>query len=187
MYNNKKLKEHLKSATYPLHEWLEESQQFNNLKNNELLEDDYKELLCSLYSLIYPLEQKLKEKKSSFEKEGLNDIDLRLEKTTWLEKDLESLKVKPQNIKPVEFKTLDSFDSLSAALYVIEGSTMGGMQIVKMLNENLPKRYYQGYLQNTMPMWQKFAKWLDETNIDKYEATLAASEVFIILKKLMDR
>lgn len=53
-------------------------------------------------------------------------------------------------------------------LYVIEGSTLGGRMISKMLMPRLPEEatgaftFFQGYGDQTMPMWLLFKEYLDK-------------------------
>lgn len=186
---NSELKQHLKITTYPLHEWLESSPLFDSIKSKELSKEEYIELLKKMAGFISNIEQIIKTYKEEFEKHNLNDIEKRVEKTQWLKDDLKELGIEFSS-KKIEFNTLSSFSSVVGALYVLEGSTMGGMQIVKMMKKNtqedLPTNYYQSYKQETMPMWMAFAKWLDEIDVDKYEVTLGAMETFIKLKKHID-
>ncbi len=190
MKNNDSLKNHLKNATYPLHEWLEEFYLFEKIKKNNLSEEEYIFLLKKFYSFFSIIELIIKNYKNEFVEKKLEDIEKRLEKTKWLIEDLNYLNVEIDNLnikKNIEFKTLNNFASVVGALYVLEGSTMGGMQIVKMIEKNfknnVPNRYYQSYNQDTMNKWLSFSKWLDEVEIDKYETTLGATETFIVLKK----
>ncbi|WP_421716692.1 biliverdin-producing heme oxygenase [Arcobacter arenosus] len=190
MKNNDLLKKHLKNITYPLHEWLEEFYLFEKIKKNNLSEEEYIFLLKKLYIFFNITESIIKKHKNEFEKNKLEDIEQRLQKTKWLVEDLNYLNLDIDNLnikESIEFKTLNSFSSIVGALYVLEGSTMGGMQIVKMIERNfgnnLPNRYYQSYKQDTMNKWLSFSKWLDEVKLDKYEVTLGATETFIILKK----
>lgn len=186
----KQFKEDLKELTFPFHQWLEESEIFDEIKNKTLKKDSYVLLLIKLYQFIQVLEKDISKYKSDFKHHGLNDIEERLEKTKWLKEDLDYLNIKVTN-KNIEFKTLDSFSSAIGALYVIEGSTMGGLQITKMIKsqykEELPLRYYQSYKEQTMPKWVFFAQWLNNTQEDKYNIILCASEIFIQLKKHLEK
>ncbi|WP_072679926.1 biliverdin-producing heme oxygenase [Arcobacter sp. LA11] len=185
------LKSHLKNTTKPLHDWLEFSTIFNEIKDNNLTKERYIFLLIKLYQFIKILEPKIKSFEKQFQENGLLDIKERLEKQLWLEEDLKSFDISlDTNNEKLEFNTLNNLDSIAGALYVLEGSTMGGLQIVKIMTTNfdkdIPLRYYKSYNENTMPMWMSYSNWLDNTNINEYEATLGASEVFIALKKHID-
>jgi heme oxygenase len=182
---NTQLKEHLKTITYPLHEWLENSDIFMDIKNNQITQEKYIELLSKLYDFMRVLEPKIKTFQEDFKKNGLLDIEQRLQKEVWLKEDLDVLGVAAAN-EEVNFSTLNNFHSVVGALYVLEGSTMGGMQIVKMMqnqSEDKALRYYTSYQEQTMQMWTTYAQWLNRTNLNQYEASLGAMEVFIVLKK----
>lgn len=180
------LRDELKNLTANLHTWLEDSKQMQNIKSEELTKEEYINLLSKLYCFIKVLEQNIKKYTDDFKNSGLEDIEQRVLKTTWLKEDLDFYK-KPLNEKEIEFKTLNNFSSIVGALYVIEGSTMGGMQISKILNrhfkENISTQYYESYKEQTMPKWLSFVSWLEKVELDNYDAILGANEVFIQLKK----
>lgn len=180
------LRNELKSLTANLHTWLEDSKQMQNLKSEKLSKEEYINLLSKLYCFIKILEQNIKKYKEDFKNSGLEDIEQRILKTTWLKKDLDFYQI-PLKQKEIEFKTLNNFSSIVGALYVLEGSTMGGMQISKILNkhfkENISAQYYESYKEQTMPKWLSFTAWLEKIKLDNYDAILGANEVFIQLKK----
>lgn len=82
------------------------------------------------------------------------------------------------------------------AMYVLEGSTLGGRGITKMLlkNENLnlqpdQVRFFAGYGESTGPMWMDFLKILnhhttDAVAMEKLVAT--AKETFNLFKNWLD-
>lgn len=74
------------------------------------------------------------------------------------------------------------------ALYVIEGSTLGGQVIARMLKENSHFKitdetlsFFRGYDENTIPMWRAFQMFLNnsfQTPEQITEVTNAAVETF---------
>ena len=78
------------------------------------------------------------------------------------------------------------------ALYVLEGSTLGGQIIKKMLQRNLQRDgepgfgFFTGYAEDTMDRWKKFKAVLDaryNTDEQWHRLAAAANETFIQLKK----
>lgn len=114
------------------------------------------------------------------------DFEDRVQKTNWLEKDLIEFKM-PIIKKNVNFKTLNTFSSVVGALYVLEGSSMGGMQLTKILKlrygENITCEYLQSYKNETIDKWNLFCTWLDNTSLNQHDVLLGASEVFIRLRE----
>lgn len=78
--------------------------------------------------------------------------------------------------------------SACGALYVIEGSTLGGQVIAKMLKENCPfpipdeaLTFFRGYNENTLPMWRAFQTFLNnsfQTPEQMTAVTAVAAETF---------
>lgn len=185
-----RLRDDLKNLTAPLHKWLESSEILTKL-DQELFEiKDYEELLIKLYVFINSVEILVEKHKTELENLGLDDVDLRICKKDLLTTDLALLGVTAKYERDIKFKSLDNVDSIVGALYVIEGSTMGGMKIKPLLEKILPQDspiyFYSGYKEKTMPMWQKFSSWLDNSGVDRYKAILGANEAFIVLKKILD-
>jgi heme oxygenase (biliverdin-IX-beta and delta-forming) len=54
------------------------------------------------------------------------------------------------------------------ALYVMEGSSLGGGHIVKMIRKKLPETdaflFFSGYGEHTVDMWNRFKIYLDQTS-----------------------
>lgn len=187
------LREHLKETTWPLHNWLETSFLLNQLREDFYDEKFYIKLLSKLFILTNIIEDSIILYKDQFIKTGLNDIDMRIQKSKWIREDLKNLGFKDFDKlhKNIEFKTLDSFESLLGALYVLEGSTMGGLKIEPIikqkLSQNTPCRYYSGYKDKIIPMWINYCNYLDSLrDVDFHKVTLCACEVFIKTRKLLD-
>lgn len=77
------------------------------------------------------------------------------------------------------------------ALYVLEGSTLGGKIIAKMLAKNnqvsLPQEalhFFLGYGEKTGPMWTSFVQVLNQQT-DAASITAAANQTFLSLKHWM--
>ena len=81
------------------------------------------------------------------------------------------------------------------ALYVIEGSTLGGIHISKMitkqleLNDTKGLTFFNGYGDDTMNMWSQFKDYLNEqpsNEAEQAEIIAAANETFMKFKLWME-
>lgn len=82
------------------------------------------------------------------------------------------------------------------AMYVMEGSTLGGQIISKMIAKALPGKtddalsFYKGYGENTMPMWIAFKNAMNEhavtADIQK-KVINAANETFLKFSQWVDK
>lgn len=93
----------------------------------------------------------------------------------------------------VDIPIINSIPQALGAMYVLEGSTLGGKVISKMLSKQLPSianslTFFQGYGDDTMGMWQKFKQYLHQMIdvVHHEEAQLAAKETFIKFKTWID-
>ena len=88
-------------------------------------------------------------------------VSKRLGKRHLLEKDLESLNTATQEF-PIPGHALLTDEECWGALYVLEGSSLGGAMIYKQLaerkNRNFPLRFYGAYGSETGAMWSSFRK-----------------------------
>lgn len=82
------------------------------------------------------------------------------------------------------------------ALYVIEGSTLGGQIISKMMAKQLDLQgdigltFFKGYGDNSVPMWNVFKQALNaqtQTQEDVSTVTATANETFLKFKKWIDK
>jgi heme oxygenase (biliverdin-IX-beta and delta-forming) len=91
-------------------------------------------------------------------------------KTDLISQDLLSLKVNIHTkLKPELLPSIKDRYNAFGALYVIEGSTLGGLHISKMIRKRLPDLtnaflFFEGYGERTIDMWNRFKNILD--NID---------------------
>jgi heme oxygenase len=81
------------------------------------------------------------------------------------------------SIRPLceDLPPINSFPEAVGALYVLEGSTLGGRGISKMLLKNcsflLPDqlKFFNGYGEATGPMWTGFLHWMNELELSPAE------------------
>ncbi len=128
---------------------------------------DYASILQSFYGFIVPLEQKLN---TSINPELLPDYHNR-RKAELLGADLAALGVPPsarmEAAQPSDLPRLDHHAQAMGALYVFEGSTLGGQAILNMIQSRIrvPRAactFFAGYGSRTMPMWKTFVQRLND-------------------------
>lgn len=185
-----RLREDLKKATKSLHSWLEASEALHFLHNNAIDEHDYRNLILKKAVFFKYLESLIFQYADKFKEEGLLDIVERLQRSEWLKEDLTELQLEGIKAPEVVFKSVDNFSAAVGALYVCEGSVMGGMQILPMLKKRLSAnysyRYYSGYGDSNMQNWKSFTDWLSKVQVNREQAILGACEVFINLRIHLD-
>ena len=95
----------------------------------------------------------------------------------FLKRDLEALGYTADQLPKVTVPEIDSSQQAFAALYVMEGSVMGGRHIVKMLkrkgiNEGLS--FFSGYRDTTEKRWKRF-----QTELNAWATSEAHEEVMV--------
>ena len=113
-------------------------------------------------------------------------------KTPSLERDLRSLGMEPSNrIRPVdlgELPSLDSVDSVLGALYVVQGSSLGGKIIYREIQANLNidadsgAAFFFGNGEQTGPRWKEFTTLLNQRVSNAEVAAEAASAMFRVFE-----
>ena len=151
---------------------------------------DYAAILKTFYGYFEPLERLIH---TYISHTDLPDINER-RKASRLQDDLVALEI---NGKPDICQILPTIQNNShafGALYVIEGSTLGGEIIVKMLKANTAicleeaaLGFFYGYKEYNHTMWQKFQTALQEhVNDHNIQHVInAANETFRLLKNWM--
>ena len=93
-----------------------------------------------------------------------------------------------------DLPTLDSQSAAMGAMYVLEGSTLGGKIISKVLRKQVPDldgslSFFDGYGDQTGEMWSRFKSALDmlELEEDQDNATHAAHETFVKFKTWIEK
>jgi heme oxygenase len=185
------LRENLKILTKEMHDKLENSPELSFLHNNEICIQNYYQLITKMHQFFNVLEPLIKQYENHFIKHGLGDIKKRFQRVQWLLDDLKEAEIEIPKTKEISFKTLNNFDSVVGALYVCEGSTMGGVQITKILSKKLgisyPFHFYKGYKDDTMAMWGDFCHWIDTIDINSTDVILGASEIYLRLGESLEK
>ena len=147
----------LKAETRALHE---ETESRVDLSRRLKDETSYISLLAQFYSFYVPLEKQLASI-SDYEAVGLS-LGERL-KAPLLTADLAWLGVDPAGIKlATDLPTVRNLSDALGCLYVIEGSTLGGQIIRRIVTEKLGYtedggcRFFAGYKDRTGLMWEQF-------------------------------
>lgn len=176
----------LRISTKETHEALEQAM-FPHIKNlREIV--DYTKLLHLFYGYYKPLQDAVD-----------THIDLsvfpeyaQLRKAEWILEDLAALGEPAIDIPIYHFDfTISSHADALGALYVTEGSTLGGKVICKTIATNLGKtdfeglKFFNGYGNDTGRRWKSFLSVLNNYSDTKEENAIirSANNVFVGFKK----
>jgi heme oxygenase len=154
----------LKHATQALHHSVE---RHLDLDRSDWTIDEYGALLARMWGLYAPLEQALD--KIDWQDTGISFEERR--KLAWIESDLTQLSVDrgfSQNLEMcLDLPGLDCIAAGLGALYVIEGSTLGGQVIIRRLQRMLGispvagGRFFASYGDNIGTMWREYIEALE--------------------------
>ena len=182
------LTEKLKVETQETHNQLGKDSIFHLLLSDTLSKSVYIEILTIWFGIYQQFETQLK--KSEVIKTIIPDIEERM-KSQLISNDLKNLK-SAKSSTYFEFISTTQLETLIGYLYVLEGSTLGSLFIVKKLQthsfitqENI--HFYSHYKSETQNMWSKLKTNIDgwgEKNKESYPKIIEASiECF---RKLQD-
>ncbi|WP_207492087.1 biliverdin-producing heme oxygenase [Aridibaculum aurantiacum] len=145
---------------------------------------EYGKILSLFYGYYQPIEQAVQQYISA---ELLPDIKTR-QRSRFILHDLQILQVYHEAILAEDLPIISSTAQAAGALYVLEGSTLGGQYIVKMLQQNPALQQHQhaiqffdGYKDQNELMWDQFKQALDllvQTDEEQELAEKAAIETF---------
>ena len=178
------IKEHTKSS----HRQLEKVmvKQLRAIQTNE----DYIKLLQLFYSYFGALEDEI----GQYLKADQFREDFQRRKASRLIEDIKALGGRPEKkAKQADLPVIENRLQAFGALYVIEGSTLGGQVIVKMLERQMTTNrksgftFFNGYGEETAKRWTSFKNLLDEQVRDETEARqiLEAADVTFEKFKVM--
>lgn len=185
------LRKRLKEETKHLHDKIEQTFLLNQITQNEITLSGYQLLIKKFYGFITPCEDLIGSLicKSIIENR---------KKKPWLEQDLHALKI--FNIDDITFPrgidlpVLSEHEHVIGYLYVMEGATLGGQIITKILKTHLQitqdkgGRFFYGYGAETKRMWNEFCSFLYSINeIEKQNKIIhSASNTFNQLYKWIE-
>lgn len=141
---------------------------------------DYANFLNSFYVYFNAIEQLIAPYITA---EVLPDLAERRD-SKYLKLDIQELGYEIQNSPEISLPEINSLCEALGAMYVMEGSIMGGPIIVDILKKNgIPKgfSFFSGYGANTGKMWANFIAVLNtqvNTAIDQQNAIRAANQTF---------
>lgn len=169
--------EYLKQNTAVYHDAAEKLFNSGKIFNKTFTLEDYKKIIHTNYLMLLHSEDKIFHKLDRYsEKLQLNDR----KKLPLIEKDLKSLLLE-KTAAGHELELLSHHEALGA-MYVIEGSTLGGNVIAKQLSrtegfDDVTFNFFGCYHENTGPMWKNFKETLDaEVHENKYDEVLSGAK-----------
>jgi heme oxygenase len=151
-------------------------------------QNDYLKLLAIFYSYFGGLEHQIQ---NHLQITQIPDYASR-RKAAALSADIEILGGKQPAIATSQFlPEISNHQQALGALYVIEGSTLGGKIISQMINKQLGLTeglsFFKSYGEETMAMWQKFQAILDQPeNLPGTEMIQTANETFFKFSEWFD-
>ncbi|MFL9833862.1 biliverdin-producing heme oxygenase [Chryseobacterium terrae] len=170
--------EYLKKNTAAYHDAAEKLFNSEKIFNKTFSLEDYKKIINTNYLMLLHSENKIFSSLSENFSEKLQ-LDERV-KLPLIEKDLESLALKNQTVSH-DFDLENEHEALGA-MYVIEGSTLGGNVIAKQLSktegfDDITFNFFGCYQENTGPMWKNFKEILDnEVAEENYSKVLTGAK-----------
>jgi len=172
------ISEYLKKNTAQYHDAAEKLFNSNKIFSKTFTLQDYKKMIHSNYLMLLHSEDKIFSSLSHQFSEKLKLQERK--KLPLIEKDLLSLSLPKQNSSfDLEFQ--NEHEALGA-LYVIEGSTLGGNVIAKQLSKtegfnNVTFNFFGCYQENTGLMWKNFKEVIDsEIEEENYDEVLSGAK-----------
>jgi len=153
--------------------------------------EDYLELLSLMYGFYSAMEDELLPFLRTHE-----DVDFsERRKAAWLIHDMETLGKAGDLKKCGVLPSIESQASALGAMYVLEGSTLGGPIIAKMIRQQLGIEgengftFFMSYGKDAPVMWQRFKDSLAKPfRADEHEAIIrAANETFITFRNWIEQ
>ena len=181
------LRQQLKEETKSLHDKIEQTFLLKKIPLQELTRNDYRLIIKKFYGFIAPCEARI-------DSLPCRSLLAARRKKPWLEQDLQALKISKNHImrlKCRDLPVLSEYEQVLGYLYVMEGATLGGQVITKMIQADLQisldqgGRFFQGYGDKTKMMWDHFCSTLaDIKSVEQKNKIInSASDTF---KRLHD-
>ncbi|WP_027379758.1 biliverdin-producing heme oxygenase [Chryseobacterium daeguense] len=170
--------EFLKQNTAEYHDAAEKLFNSEKIFNKTFTLEDYKKIISTNYLMLLHAEDKIFNSLSDNFTDKLQ-LDSR-KKLSLIEKDLKSLNLERQN--PSHELQFANENEALGAMYVIEGSTLGGNVIARQLSktegfDDVTFNFFGCYQENTGPMWKSFKEVLDtEVKEENYEQVLSGAK-----------
>lgn len=173
----------LRERTANAHQKLEENRFSKAIVNESISEADYITFLGRFYGFVLPLENTIYTNAEKY----IPDVSQR-KRAPLIYQNLLNLGLTDENINalPVcaDMPDFEDITSSLGAMYVFEGSTLGGQLISRHLQKAIPGisdqsiSFFRGHGKDTGPMWKKFLDNFCETAVteNKQDQIISVSE-----------
>jgi heme oxygenase len=160
----------LRLETRPAHDQLEQNAFNQQLTAGTITEAATTHFLAKMYGFLVPYEARLRQQHLGPEWEAATRQRAHLILTD-LQKPAAALEA------CADMPPLGTWPQLLGAMYVVEGSTLGGQVIARQLaKSNIPLRaYFSGYGEQTGPLWKMFCQLLSQEATPENQAEIVQS------------
>ena len=160
----------LKTNTAQYHDEIEAKLESKRLFDGTFTQDNYYKMLLVNHQFIKAYETEIHSLLNENDLNLLNEINFN--KLELIEKDLVELNLKPNELSPIN--KLENRAEALGALYVIEGSMLGGMVIAKQLKkypelETASFNYFGHYGSHIGPIWKAFVAYMNDNLLTEEE------------------
>jgi len=153
-------------------------------------EEDYTQLLNWLYGFYAPMEALIKHQLTENNFPGIT----KRSRAENIIADIQALGKKNRDPEfCTDLPTIDSYEKALGALYVLEGSTLGGRIIAGMINRQLDTTkglsFFNSYGAETENRWQSFRDFLNQPRSTRQREDIiaAAKDTFLAFKNFVDK
>jgi heme oxygenase (biliverdin-IX-beta and delta-forming) len=187
----------LRTKTTSAHKQLEQAKCLARLFEQDYSMPEYQDLLCRFYGFFSAIEPLIFD---NLPKTHIATLGRKI-KTDFLAKDISLFGVSEAELRSIprcdKLPNLCSFARQMGALYVLEGSTLGGRIISKRLKDHfgdaiLDKlNYYNCYGENVGTEWKGFQNFMasqfDDEDAEIPDVVKAANDTFLSLHQWFDK
>ena len=182
---NMTLSEMLKSSTEQEHRETEKLL-VGKIKSIQSKED-YIHILKIFYGYFAPVEQQIRK---FLKDEHLNDLHER-RNVSRIKEDLQALGYTREIPLSEVLPTIENYCHAAGAMYVQEGSTLGGRHIARMISTNIVDatvalNFFNGYNERTDEMWNSFKGFINARFTTESDGSLVvegAKQTFVKMKE----
>jgi heme oxygenase len=167
------MRQTLRAATHDIHERLHRHPALAAVQDGTIDRDAYRRLLARLYGFHFGFERAAR---------------IKPERSVWLERDLASLGVSPGQLaaRPLcrGFPSMALPEALLGALYVVEGSALGGVALARGLDGLVGvgvldgRRFFTGHRSETGSAWRAYlARLSAASHTAEQQATIISTAI----------
>ncbi len=186
---------YLKQGTETLHREVEKSNLAKYILDHSITLELYKKLLIQNYHSYLTIEEQLGQNIAVVNDNLQSFIDT--EKSDKLWRDIKGISSFAQELNPIETNFFITSEAEAiGALYVIEGSMLGGLLISKHLQQceslQLIKthHFFKSNPKNSMKRWKNFSETVNNIKFsdgDREKAIVSAQKSFLIFKNFQEK